>query len=78
VYWPHNGCVYRYDLEQDPRELEPVLTTGAERERVIAEVRSWEQAAYIHFEARRFREEFLYEHWWAFSSGRYGRAYYVP
>lgn len=78
VYWPHNGNVYRYDLEQDPRELEPVLATAAERERVITDVRNWEQAAHIHFEARRFRERFLYEHWWAFSSGRYGRAFYVP
>lgn len=78
VYWPHNGNVYRYDLEQDPRELEPVLATGVEREQVVAAVRSWEEAAHIHFEARRFREKFLYGHWWAFSSGRYGRAYYVP
>jgi hypothetical protein len=78
VYWPQSGRVFAFDLAGDPLERDGVAMDGAAREQVISEVQSWTRASYLSFPATRFRKQFLYEHWWAFSSGRYGRAYYVP
>jgi len=78
LYWPHSGRVFVYDLVRDPAELSPLPVSPAESQQVVADLTRWQQAAHIKFDARRFRQRFLYEHWWAFSSGRYGRAYYVP
>ncbi len=78
VYWPQGGRVFAFDLAGDPLEREGVTVEGPAREQVIADVLSWTRASYLSFPATRFRKQFLYDHWWAFSSGRYGRAYYVP
>ncbi len=78
LYWPRTGEVQFYDLASDPDELSPITVDDAQRARVAEFLTSWQRSSYIEFHARRFRREFLYDHWWAFSSGRYGRAYYVP
>ena len=78
LYWPHNGKVFAYNLDSDPGELTPVPVTGPERDGVEAALLKWQRDSFIEFHARRFRKRFLFDHWWAFSSGRYGRAYYVP
>ncbi|HUU95606.1 MAG TPA: LTA synthase family protein [Phycisphaerae bacterium] len=78
LYWPRSGEVFEYDLDSDPGERSPRLVTAPESDQVIAELMKWEQDSYIVFDAKRFRKRFLFGHWWAFSSGRYARAYYVP
>ncbi len=78
LYWPHSGDVFEYDLARDPAEQEPMPVLGPEQERVIATWRQWQADSFLVFDAKRFRKRFLFEHWWTFSSGRYGRAYYVP
>jgi hypothetical protein len=78
LYWPRTGEVQFYDLAGDPDELSPITVDDTQRARVAEFLTSWQRSSYIEFHARRFRRQFLYDHWWAFSSGRYGRAYYVP
>lgn len=78
VYWPYNGKVFEYDLEADPAERAPATVTGVRKDRIVADLDLWQRSARIDFSAKRFRKRLLYDHWWAFSSGRYARSYYVP
>jgi len=78
VYWPYTDKLFEYDLASDPVERAPQIVNGPEKERVIADIRQWEQDSRLVIPARRFRERVLYEHWQCFSSGRSAWAYYVP
>lgn len=78
IYWPDSGDVLEYDLARDPEEQRAVVLGPAERDAVIAELDGWVRAAYIPVAAKRFRQRFVFDHWWVFSSGRYARAYFVP
>jgi hypothetical protein len=79
VYWPYNGAVFEYDLIEDPQEQDPrTIEDGPERDRLIEEIEQWRRGSHLVIPATRFREEFLYGHWWVFSSGRSAWAYYVP
>lgn len=77
MYWPRDGQVLHYDLAADPQETSPRAVSGARAEEVRSAVRGWQRSSFLHFDAKRFRKRFLFDHWWAFSSGRYARAYYV-
>jgi arylsulfatase A-like enzyme len=78
VYWPYTDKLYEHDLDGDPGEQTPVLVTGPEREEVLEQIDSWARGSRIEVEARRFRRAMLYDHWRAFSDGRFAQAYYVP
>lgn len=78
MYWPGSGQVLEYDVGSDPGEGNAVVVAPAEGETVIAETGQWMRAAHISLPGKRFRQRFVFDHWWVFSSGRYARAYYVP
>lgn len=78
LYWPDDGRVFRIDLHEDPCETSPQEVTGVQRAEVVAAVNRWERESRLVFPPSRFRERFLFDHWSAFCSGRYARAYYVP
>ena len=78
LYWPRNEKVFEYDLAADPNELAPTPVEGPAAERIVKDVLHWKQSSYIEFDPKRFRKRLVFDHWWTFSSGRYGRAYYVP
>jgi len=78
VYWPYLRKVFEYDLGEDPGEKDPQLLQGSERESIIADIGRWQQGSTLRFSAKRFRKRLLFEHWYAFSSGRSAWSYYVP
>ena len=51
--------------------------TGDEKRWAMGEIDAWYRSNRFHIPARRFRERLLFDHWRAFSDGRYARAYYV-
>lgn len=78
IYWPRTDEVFEYDLVTDPEERFPTCVDGPERDAAIAALKKWQRDSYVAFDAKRFRKRFVFDHWMTFSSGRYGRAYYVP
>jgi len=78
VYWPTSGRVQEYDLATDPQEKSPIVLESPAAEQVVADLRNWRRAQHLDIPAKRFRQRFVYDHWWVFSTGRYARAYYVP
>ncbi|MHC5113652.1 MAG: LTA synthase family protein [Planctomycetota bacterium] len=77
VYWPRRETLFRYDLDADPGETTAVSVTGGEKHGVMGDLAAWYRRNRFDVPARRFRERLLYDHWRAFSDGRYARAYYV-
>ncbi|HSW45528.1 MAG TPA: hypothetical protein VLM89_08150, partial [Phycisphaerae bacterium] len=78
VYWPYNNKVFLYDLQMDPREENPRLVEGSEKDRVIGEVTAYIQESLMTLPPKRFRQKLLFDHWRTFASGRSAWAYYVP
>jgi len=78
LYWPHNDVVHEYDLIADPGESSPLLVTGPDKDRIVADLMKWQRESHVVFDVKRFKKRFLFDHWMTFSAGRYGRAYYVP
>ncbi len=78
VYWPSTDTLFAYDLAADPAEHAPHTVSGAEKGRVVAQLRQWKRESALDVQAKRFRESMRYEHWRTFSSGRSAWAYYVP
>ena len=67
-----------YDLARDPQEKSPTVLASPIADQVVADLRNWLRAQHIDYPAKRFRQRFVYDHWWVFCTGRYARAYYVP
>lgn len=78
VYWPYLNQVGQYDLETDPGEMHLELLEGPAGDEAIADVTRWRMESRLFFDARRFRERLVFDHWHIFASGRSAWAYYVP
>lgn len=78
VYWPYLDQVGEYDLKADPGELKLNLPEGEKRDAAIANVNQWRMDSRMFFDARRFRERVVFDHWHLFASGRSALAYYEP
>jgi arylsulfatase A-like enzyme len=78
VYWPYLDQVGEYDLADDPGELDLRLIEGETRDALIADMNRWRVDSRLFFDARRFRERVVFDHWHLFASGRSAWAYYEP
>ena len=78
VYLPYLNKVLEYDLQADPGETHPKELGPRRIARIRRELLDWQRTTHVDFEAKRFRERFLYRHWQTFCAGRSAWAYYVP
>jgi len=77
VYWPYNDALFEYNLGDDPEERSPRVVKAPDKDRIVSELRQWQKKSRIVFDARRFRQRLLFDHWRTFSAGRSAWAYYV-
>ncbi|MHC4092404.1 MAG: sulfatase family protein, partial [Planctomycetota bacterium] len=78
VYWPYLDKVVEFDLQVDPAEQAPQLVEGAPKDSIIDNLYRWRQDSRLYFDAKRFRQRLVFDHWHTFCSGRSAWAYYVP
>ncbi len=78
VYWPINDRLLLYDLQNDPREENPLILNEPDKGRIIESVTPWFRDSLMSVDAKRFRQRLLFERWRTFAAGRSAWAYYVP
>jgi len=78
MYWPRLDAAYRFDLEKDPRENNPIPMNEEETERLRQEIIAWREHNRITFDAKRYREKFLFGHWQTSGFGNTAWCYYIP
>ena len=78
IYWPYIDKVVIYDLAADPEEKHPLTISAEKAERYKKDISRWQEKSQIYIDAKRHTKQFLFDHWWTFSTGRSAWAYYVP
>jgi arylsulfatase A-like enzyme len=78
IYWPYIDKVFMYDLAADPKEKHPVTVSAEKAEHYKKDMSRWQEKSQIYMDAKRHTKQFLFDHWWTFSTGRSAWAYYVP
>lgn len=78
IYWPRLDAAYRFDLLTDPKENDPVRLSEEETEGVRQELMAWRDHNRITFDAKRYREQFLFGHWQTSGFGNTAWCYYIP